>query len=81
MNEEHDRKQRLKQELKLKRELEKELDREEAEAAAAKKVKETLKGMLVLFGIALSVWVMCQLDKDEEQEVRSLRAVTKAEAS
>ena len=69
MSEEHDRKQRVKQELKLKRELEKELDREEAEAAAAKKVKETLKGMLVLFGIALSVWVMCQLDKDEEQEV------------
>ena len=81
MNEEHDRKQRLKQELKLKRELEKELDREEAEGAAAKKVKETLIGLLVFFGIALSVWVMCQLDKDEEQEVRSLRAVTKAEAS
>jgi len=69
VNEEHDLKQRLKQELKLKRELERELDREEAEAAAAKKGKDTLIGMLVFFGIVLSVWVMCQLDKDEEQEV------------
>ena len=78
MDEEHKLRQRLKQELRLKRELERELDREAAAEEAAKKVKDTLIGMLVLFGIALSMWVMCHFDEDEVEEQKVVQSTPPA---